>query len=103
MNGFDLRHVYDGTSHQVQQLDLNYSTSFTHLHHFEAAPKNHRTPHYGIFSRMHAYFNYTGERDYTKKICSSSKDYGPPHFRYPEHVYPMEVNDYLSSKNITPE
>jgi hypothetical protein len=103
MNGEECNHVYDGKSYQVQYLTPCNSTSFSHLHNFEPASNNHSVPHYGVFSRYHNHQTHTGEVKKTHKFASKDKVVGPPHYRYPEHVYPLEVNDYLVARNILPE
>jgi hypothetical protein len=56
-----------------------------------------------VFSAFNHWWNHTAENDRVKHFASKDKVVGPPHYRYIEHVYPLEVNDYLVSRNILPE
>jgi hypothetical protein len=103
LEGKNLDAVYNGASYQMQLISPEYSTSFSHLHNFEPASDNHQVPHYGIFAAAHNWWYDTKEKDKGKVYGNADKNVGPPHFRYPEHVYPMEINDYLVARDISAE
>lgn len=77
-------------------LGHSYATSFSHLHDFEPAPKNHAVPHYGIFSRLYFDQLHRGLLSSSGKYSGFKKNHGPPHYSYNPRPFELEDNDYLN-------
>ena len=103
MEGKDVNGVYDGYSFQPLLLGINYATSFQHLHDYEAAPKNHWVPHYGIFAQR--YFSYVMSAELSSSVAYTNfkKDHGPPYKWFSQEFDELEHNEYLKSRNVAPE
>lgn len=78
-------------------------TSFQHFYNGEAHPKNHMSPHYGIFSRF--YFNRYVKSATTiaGKYTGFKQNFGPPNWNYNPRYDALENNEYLNRHNISPE
>jgi len=103
IEGKDVNAIYDGYTFQTLVLGTNYATSFSHLHDFEAAPRNHWVPHYGIFART--YFNniMKGELDSSIAYTNFKKNHGPPYNRWAQEFDELEHNEYLQTHGVAPE
>ena len=100
LQGKDINGIYDGYSFMPFILGKRYASSFSHLHGFEPAPKNHAVPHYGIFSRI--YFDWMLGSGKSADVAYSSQDknHGPPNKHWAATYDELEHNDYLKQKNI---
>ena len=78
-------------------LGDKYITSFSHLHDFEPAPKNHAVPHYGIFSSLYYFRILNSIQGQADKFASFKKNVGPPNYRWNPRLMPLKHNDYLAS------
>ena len=79
IEGKDVNGVYDGFSYQPLLLGVNYATCFQHLHDYEAAPKNHWVPHYGVFSQRYFHYMMKSEMSSSVAYTSFAKNHGPPY------------------------
>ena len=102
MEGKELNGIYNGYTFMPFYLGYNYASSFSHLYDFEPHWKNHIVPHYGIFSR--AYFGRMLKSMLTsnEKYGSFKKNCGPPNYQFNPRYVPLEHNDYLLSKGVSP-
>lgn len=103
LQGKDVNGIYDGYTYMPLLLGNSYATCFQHLHDFEAAPKNHWVPHYGIFSQRYFHYMMKGELNAAVAYSSFKKDHGPPHKRYAAEYDELEHNEYLKGRNVQPE
>lgn len=102
LQGKEINGVYDGYSFMPFHLGNRYCTSFSHLHGFEPAPKNHMIPHYGIFSRIYFDWMLNKTKNIDNTYTSFAKNHGPPYNHWPASYDELEHNDYLKAKNIDP-
>jgi len=103
MNGRDCNAIYDGYSYFPMYLGQSYCTAFSHLHDYEPAPRNHMVPHYGIFSNIYFSRQIASSMAQAKKFSDSTKNHGPPHYRYAATYDDLEHNELLKLKGIDAE
>ena len=79
------------------------ASSFTHLHDFEPAPRNHMVPHHGIFSQV--YFSRLNKSLIAgaEKYASFKKNHGPPLHSISATYDALEHNEYLQQHQIPVE
>uniref|UniRef100_A0A7S3SDH7 Uncharacterized protein n=1 Tax=Strombidinopsis acuminata TaxID=141414 RepID=A0A7S3SDH7_9SPIT len=103
MDGKDTNAIYDGYTFMPLILGQNYATSFQHLHDYEPHSMNHAVPHYGIFSNIYFGRMMSSGVKASNAYTGFKKTYGPPHYRYRASFDPLESNEVLQHKGLTPE
>lgn len=103
IEGKDANGIYDGFTYMPLLLGINYATCFQHLHDYEAAPKNHWVPHFGVFSQRYFHYMMRSELNATLAYTGFKKNHGPPYTRFPQEFDELEHSEYLQARNIAPE
>jgi len=82
MDGKELNGIYDGYTYMPFYMSHSHASCFQHTWNYEAAPKNHWVPQYGIFAQW--YFGRQMKSNFASGDAYSSlkKDHGPPHKHY---------------------
>lgn len=100
LDGKELNGVYDGYTYMPFYLSHSNATCFSHLWDYEAAPKNHFVPSYGLFSNFYFSRSIASNLAMDKKYTSFKKTVGPPHYHFNPIYDPLEHNEYLQSKGV---
>jgi len=103
MDGQELNGIYDGYSYMPFYLSHSNATTFQHTWDYEAAPKNHWVPNYGLFSHFYFKNQMKSNLGVGHAYTGLKKDHGPPHSHYNKLFDPLEKNEYLLSRGVDVE
>lgn len=103
MEGRELNGIYNGYSYWPLYLSHSHATNFQHLWDYEAAPKNHWVPNYGLFAKFYFGRQMNSNLAQCQAYTSFKKDHGPPHKHYSASFDPLEHNEYLQAKGVNVE
>ena len=101
MEGKDLNGIYDGYTYMPFYMSHSHATCFQHLWDYEAAPKNHWVPSYGLFARRYFGFQMKSNLKQGEVYTSFKKTHGPPHNHFNPRYDELEHNEYLMHKNVS--
>ena len=93
--------IYDGYTFMPFLLGMQYATIFQHLHDYEAAPKNHWVPHYGVFAGTYFGRMLASGLSVGEKYSSFKKTSGPPNWHYSQRFDELEHNEILQKKKVS--
>jgi hypothetical protein len=103
MEGQELNGIYDGYSYMPFYLSHSHASCFQHTWDYEAAPKNHWVPNYGLFAKWYFGRQMNANLGCGTAYSSFKKDHGPPHKHYSALYDPLDKNEYLMSKGVNIE
>ncbi|CAI2367828.1 unnamed protein product [Moneuplotes crassus] len=100
LKGQSLNAIYDGYTYMPLLLGQTTATSFQHYYDFEPHPKNHMSPHHGVFGRL--YFKYLLRNlvGTSSKYSGFKQNYGPPYWHFNPRYDEVEHNEYLQRKGL---
>lgn len=100
MEGQECNAVYDGYTYMPFYMSHSHATCFQHLYDYEAAPKNHWVPQYGLFAKRYFTYQMGANLKQGEKYTSFKKTHGPPHEHFNASYDPLEHNEYLLRKGV---
>jgi hypothetical protein len=103
MDGQELNGIYDGYTYWPFYLSHSNATCFQHTWDYEAAPRNHWVPNYGLFSGQYFKSQLSQNLKSGHAYTSIKKDNGPPHKHYNALYDPLDKNEYLAERGVDVE
>lgn len=100
MEGKELNGVYDGYSYMPFYLSHSNATCFQHTWDYEAAPKNHWVPNFGLFSQRYFTSQLSANLKQGSAYAGLKKDHGPPHKHFNALYDPLDKNEYLAERGV---
>ncbi len=103
MDGKDLNGIYDGYTYMPFYMSHSHASCFQHFWDFEAAPKNHWVPQYGLFAQWYFGKQMKSNLKMNEAYSSFKKTHGPPYEHFNPTYDELEHNEYLQKKGVSAE
>lgn len=103
IHGQEPNGIWDGFSQQILHLGTRQSTIFSHRHEFEPTTMNHWAPHFGPMSGIYQRLSARNQLNAGIHYLDYKKSHGAPYNSWPQEFDELDKNEYLVSKQISPE